>query len=115
VADLLDVPEAAPALTRLLPAQQNHRVTEQDKRPEPNLLPLADLRRAILGSVVNLLAQKLPADAERLSALLKDGHDALARQVIMDGLRGAEQTIGEYLQRALKQTTILVKTLRDGK
>lgn len=66
------------------------------------LLPLADLRRAVFGSLVNLLADKLPEDEARLEAIMKD-HDGFAAAVVADALQAAEQSIAEYLSRALGQ------------
>ena len=105
---------AAPTLRRLLKARQRPMATRTATR-EPSLLALHDLRRAVLGSVVNLLAHRLPADEERLASLLKDGHDSLAPELISEGVRGAEQAIDEYLERALDHTTALVHAIREKK
>ena len=113
VDDLLTTSGAAPTLTRLLKAQQYARGEERDRNAEPSLLPVQDLRRAILGSVVNLLADKLPEDEEKLAGLLSEGHDTLAPRLISEGVRGAEKEIDTYLQRALKNTTTLTKMLKD--
>jgi hypothetical protein len=65
--------------------------------------------------VVNLLAHKLPADEEQLAGLLKKGHDNLARDLILEGINGAEKAINDYLHRALNQTTALAKAIQDRK
>lgn len=113
VDEMLTTTEAAPALTPLLKAQQNTRHGEKDKNS--NLLPLQDMRRAILGSVVNSIARTLPGDEEKLARLLKDEHEQLARKLVVEGIQGAQQTISDYLQRALKHTTSLVKAMEEGK
>jgi hypothetical protein len=81
---------------------------EAKDRSEPSLLPLQDMRRAILGSV---LADKLPAEEEKLAEIMKDGHENLAPRLISDGVRGAEKTIGDYLEAALKNSVALTKSL----
>ena len=113
--DMLEAAGAAPTLRRLLKARQEAQGDENGNPAEPSLLALDDLRRAVLGSVVNLLAHRLPADEERLTSLLKDGHDSLAPQFISEGIRGAEQAIDEYLERALSHTTALVHAIREKK
>lgn len=112
VDDMLTTTGVAPTMMRLLKAQQYAQGEEKDKRSEPSLLPLQDMRRAILGSVVNLLADTLPEDEEKLAGLMRGGHDDLAFKLISEGIRGAEKTIDEYLQRALKNTTSLTELLR---
>lgn len=115
VDDMLSTTDGTLTLARLLKAQQYAQSDDQEKRAEPSLLPLHDMRRAILGSVVNLLAHKLPADEEKLAALLKKDHDKLARDFILEGISGAEQAINDYLQRTLKQTTTLAKAIQARK
>jgi hypothetical protein len=115
VDEMLNTTDGTPTLTRLLKAQQHAQGDDQEKRAEPSLLPLHDMRRAILGSVINLLAHKLPADEENLAGLLKKEHDKLARDLIGEGVSGAEQAINDYLQRALKQTTVLAKAIQARK
>lgn len=115
VDEMLSTTDGTLTLTRLLKAQQYAQSDDQEKRSEPSLLPLHDMRRAILGSVVNLLAHKLPADEEKLAGLLKKEHDKVARDFILEGISGAEQAINDYLQRALKQTTTLAKAIQARK
>lgn len=114
VDEILGATGHSPTLARLLKAQQYTQGDGSGKRAEPSLLPLHDMRRAILGSLVNLLAHKLPADEEKLAGLMKGG-DKLARDLIAEGLSGARQAIGDYLQRALKQTTVLAQAIQDEK
>jgi hypothetical protein len=112
VDDMLTTTGIAPTMTRLLKAQQYAQGEEKGKREEPSLLPLQDMRRAILGSAVNLLADKLPEDEEKLADLMRGGHDDLAFKLISEGIRGAEKAIGDYLQRALKNTMSLTEMLK---
>ena len=111
VDDMLSTTKGSPTLTRLLKAQQ-HAFGEGDKRSEPSLLPLHDLRRAILGSVVNVIAAKLPADEEKLADLMRGGHDDLAASSIAEGISGAEKSIADYLSRAVKNTVGLANALK---
>ncbi|MBX3303347.1 MAG: hypothetical protein KF693_14125 [Nitrospira sp.] len=112
VDDMLATTGVSPALARLLKAQQYAHGHERADRAEPSLLPLQDMRRAIFGSVVNLMANKLPDDEEKLASLLKGGHDELASNVISEGIRGGEKAIGDYLQRALKNTASFTESLK---
>ncbi|HEY6287869.1 MAG TPA: hypothetical protein VIW48_00335, partial [Nitrospiraceae bacterium] len=70
VDEMLSTTDVTLTLARLLKAQQYAEGDDQEKRTEPSLLPLHDIRHAILGSVVNLLTHKLPADEEKLAGLL---------------------------------------------
>jgi hypothetical protein len=113
VAGLLDAAESSPALTAALKPQQGV-FGEEGQRKEASLLPLADLRRALLGSVVNLIAAKLPADEAVLAQMMKSDHDKLALELVREGVAGAMPAIGEHLQRALKNTTALTHALVAG-
>ena len=115
VADMLDSVDPASTLAGLLKAQQGVFGDAQTKRKAPTLLPVVELRRALLGSVVNLIAAKLPDDEESLARLTKEGHDKLAAELVREGLAGAMPAIADHLQRALKATTALTKTLIAGK
>lgn len=115
VDDMLSSTDNFPGLAQLLKAQQFTQVGTQEKRAEPSLLPLQDMRRVVLGSAVNLFAHKLAADKEALTGLLKKKRDKLAKDLITEGISGAEQAIGDYIQRALKQTTALAKAIQARK
>jgi hypothetical protein len=116
-ADVLDelfgVANFGPTLSRLMKAQQDARGDKGDKHADPSLLPVQDLRRALLGSVVNVLAQNLPTDEAKLEALLRDGHDDLARKLIPEGLRGAEPAMSDYLDRVMKSSRTLAKAIQE--
>jgi len=111
VDDLLAGGDGSPALALLLKAQQKN----GNGRSEPSLLPLQDLRRAVLGSMVNVIAHHLPADEEKLADLMSDGHDHLAAKLLPEGVRTAELAINDYLERALKYTRSQVKAIQDAK
>lgn len=116
--EMLDAAGTAPTLARLAKTQPAGPADERGKRGErgePSLLPLQDLRRALLGSVVNLLAEQLPADDKRLESLLRNGHDELARKLVPEALRSAEPAINDHLERALKHTRTLARALQEGK
>jgi hypothetical protein len=115
VSDMLDALDPASPLAGLLKAQQGVFGESKDKRKAPNLLPLAELRRALLGSVVNLIAAKLPDDDEALARLMKGEHDTLAMELLREGVAAAMPAIGDHLQRALKGTTALTKAVIAGK
>lgn len=115
VDEMLRTTDATLTLARLLKVQQYEQSDDQEQRTEPSLLPLHDMRRVVLGSVVNLLAHKLPADEEKLAGLLEKERDTLSRDLISEGISGAEQAINEYLQCALKQTAALVKAIQVKK
>ncbi|HSQ92565.1 MAG TPA: hypothetical protein VLM19_10400 [Nitrospiraceae bacterium] len=115
VDEMLSTTDVTLTLARLLKGQQYEQSDDQEQRAEPSLLPMHDMRRVILGSVVNLLAHKLPADEEKLAGLLERAHDKFARDLISEGISGAEQAINEYLQCALKQTTAFAKAIQARK
>ena len=102
VDDMLTTTDVAPTMTRLLKAQQYAQGEEKDKRSEPSLLPLQEMRRAIFGSVVNLLADTLPED-EKASWSNRGRGTTITSAMISEGsIRGAEKAIGDYLQQAVK-------------
>ena len=113
VEDMLATTDTAPELTRLLKAQKYSYGEEKEQIAEPYLLPVQDVRRAYFGSVVNLLAEHLPEDEEKLGNMFKGGHDELGARLVAEGIRDAEKGIGEYLQRALKNTYSLAEKLNQ--
>lgn len=106
---LLAAADAPPALVSLL--QSAPADAGEKQPPAPTLLPLADLRRAVLGAMVNLLAAKLPADPQRLAEMMKGEHDKLAAALSRDALAAAMPVMGEHLQKALKNTSTAAKAL----
>ena len=84
-----------------LAALLDSRSLNQRKDGVESLLPVADMRRAVFASLVNLLAEKLPANERELEAIMKD-HDGVALATIADSLKAAEQAIVAQLERALK-------------
>jgi hypothetical protein len=105
--DMDDVPLA---LTNALQPLQGARGAAADKRVEALLLPLADIRRALLGSVVNLLAHKPPTNEAELERLMKN-HDGLAKELLAEGVRAALPAIIAKLQGRLKSAKAFVKAL----
>jgi hypothetical protein len=71
-----------------------------------SLLPLADMRRAVLASLVNVLARFLPADECELECLM-EARDALALEVTEKALVAAEKAIAAYLERASARPTVV--------
>lgn len=84
-----------------LAALLDSRSLGERKDGDESLLPVADMRRAVFASLVNLLAEKLPRNERELEAILKD-HDGIALATIADSLKAAEQAIAAHLERALK-------------
>lgn len=81
------------------------------RSPAALLLPLQDMRRAVLGTFVNLLAAKLPEDEQKLASIMRD-HDGLAIEGIAESLRAAEGVIVEQIGKALEATAGQLQTLR---
>lgn len=114
VDQLLVAADAPPTLTRMLKAMQTVD-DEEHARGRRSLLPLDDLRRVIFASVVNFIANELPADEKKLEAMLKKGHDNIATKFIAEGVRGAEPAINDFLDESLKQTNTFAKAVRARK
>jgi hypothetical protein len=113
VDDLVASSDANPALAQLVKAQQELALTgDNTKEAEPSLLPLQNIRRVILGSIINQLAHKLPEDETKLASMFKRAQPKLVDTVITEAIDNAEQAIGDYLQRALKQTTAITKAIQ---
>lgn len=77
------------------------------------LMPLQDIRRVILGSVLTVMHHKISGDESAYDTLLKRGHQKLANELLTQGVRGAETTIFEYLQQAIKNTSLQLMTLQS--
>lgn len=114
VDELLAAGRAAPGLAQLLKSQRSALAAPNGKA-EPSLLPLAELRRAVLGSMVNVVAHHLPADEEKLADLMNDGHDHVAAKLLPEGMRMAELAIHDFLERALKTTALQAKAMQGGR
>ncbi|UUX94113.1 hypothetical protein [Aquabacterium sp. J223] len=116
VDDLLQAAQAPAslslALRSLVPPAE-----ERQRRADASLLPVAEMRRAVLGALVNAIARELPADEEQLAAAFRDDHDELARKLVPQAVREAELAIHEHLERGAKQTKLLMRAIqeRDGK
>jgi len=108
VDDLLLSTGAAPALARVLASRPQGKDRERNAY---TLLPVAELRRAVFGSLVNLLAAELPEDERELTKSLKRFDEDRALKVMTEAVRGAQQSINEYLQRAFESTGAAVKAL----
>lgn len=114
VDDLVASSDLNPALAQLVKAQQEISLTHDNtKELEPSLLPLQNIRRVILGSIINQLAHKLPEDETKLATMFKRAQPKLVDTVIAEAIDGAEQAIGDYLQRALKQTAVIASAIKS--
>jgi hypothetical protein len=111
VDELMAAGGGSPALAQLL--KSPHR--NGNGRAEPSLLPLQEMRRAVLGSMVNVIAHHLPADEEKLADLMGDGHDEVAARLLPEGVRAADLAINDYLERAMKHTRELAKAIQQGR
>ncbi len=112
VADMMAAAKAGPTLTRLLtPTAMLPR--QDEKESDASLVQVAALRQAVLGSVVNLLAAKLPHDVEALAKLLANGHEPLAAGMLAEAVAGAEQSIGDQAKRALAATSSQLKAVME--
>lgn len=69
------------------------------------LLPLQDIRRVFLGSIVTVMHHQIPADETAYATLQKRGRDKFATELLTQGVRGAETAIFDYLQDAIKGTS----------
>ena len=117
VDDMLLASGTSPAMARLLKSPMRARNEEDGSLAQTSLLPLSDMRRAVMGSVVNVLAHQLPDNEEKLASMIRDGHDELAARLVAEGIRGAHKSISDYLRRALEVTTSLTQMLetREGR
>lgn len=97
VDDILGTLGEGSGLAALLDSRQ----LAQRKAGVESLLPVADMRRAVFASLVNLLADKLPRNERELEAIMKD-HDRVALELIGESLKAAEAAIAVQLERALK-------------
>ncbi|UHQ24454.1 hypothetical protein LVB77_07140 [Lysobacter sp. 5GHs7-4] len=97
-------------LARLLDTAQAQTERKEGEAPL-SLLPLQDMRRAVLGTFVNLLASKLPEDEQKLASIMRD-HDGLAIDGIAESLRAAEAVIVEQIGKALEASAAQLQTLR---
>ena len=69
----------------------------------------------MFGSLVNLLARELAEDERELAKTLKRFDEDRARELMTEAVRGAQQSINEYLQRAFDFTGAAVKALSAGR
>jgi len=114
VDDLISSNDSNPALAQLVKAQQEIALTgENTKAAEPSLLPLQNIRSVILGAIINQLAHKLPEDETKLATMFKRAQPKLVDTVVAEAIANAEQAIGDYLQRALKQTAVIASVIKS--
>lgn len=122
VDDLVSINGSNPALSQIVKAQPAAALVtsaalaaakaSEAKEPEPSLLPLQNIRRVILGSIVNQLAFRFPEDEGKLAALFERAQPKLVESVIGEAVNGAAQAIDDFLQVALKRTAALAKSIQ---
>ncbi len=120
VSDLLAGSDDAPTLRQLLATGQDAFDNEDDdgrKLPKlkPGLLPVQDLRRAVLGSLVNLIAKEVPLDDKALQKVFGEGHNVAAEKWIPEAVRAAESVAAAQIDAQLKITSELIMAIRARK
>ncbi len=109
VDDLLDASGDVSGLSGILHSRLVLEARNRDPDAE-SLLPMADMRRVVFASLVNGLADRLPADEREFESGMKSG-DALAPGLIGSALSVAKEAIGAYLGRALKKSSVCLQLL----
>ncbi len=102
VDDMLDPIGGDSLLVEILHSRLALQARKRDEGVE-SLLPLADMRRVVFASLVNVLADRLPPDEHELERLMT-GLDDLARRSIKTALVVAEGAISVYLEQALQKS-----------
>jgi hypothetical protein len=69
-----------------------------------SLIPIHLLRRAVLASAVNRLAQALPEDEKRLESILAEMSQEQAHGILKEAVSAAQSSIVAYLHQALETT-----------
>lgn len=102
-----------PTLRRLLTVGAPPAAKGEGRGEDTGLVPLDDLRRVVLGALVNLQARHLPGEPEALAKLMAGGHDKLAAEMVPEALAGAEQAIGDQMKATLAATSRLLKLVME--
>jgi hypothetical protein len=89
---------------------RSRRVDDDAARSEPQLIPVPELRRGVLGSVFDALARELPGSPERLSEEpAGDDHDDGAIAALAAEAAGpAVESAREHYSAAVKRTLELL-------
>ncbi len=111
---MADAGKASPTWRQVLVSTSSQADREAKDASGGSLLPVADLRRAMLGSLINVLVHRLPADRAKLESMLRDGVEDLAQKHFAEGLAAAEKGINEHLGKAMDQTASMVKSILAG-
>lgn len=110
VDDMLLATGAAPAMANVLKSRRP--APEKGERlGDASLLPLADMRRAVFGSLVNLLARELPEDERQLARAVKGINEERALKLMTEAVQGAQQSMNEHLQRAFESASGALKAM----
>lgn len=109
VDDMLVATNAAPPLANVLKSRPA--ALGEEKRGDFSLLPLAEMRRAVFGSLVNLLARELPQEERALARALKEFNEERGTKLMAEAVRGAQQSINEYLGRAFESAAGAIKAM----
>lgn len=84
--------------------------TSRATRLDAGLLPVNDVRRVVLGALVNRFAEALPEDERKLEALAKK-HDALTLEATRLALEDAERAALEHLGKGVAAARAQLKAL----
>lgn len=91
VADLLANAKGATGLARAM--RMRRPALEREGESGLDLLPRTEIRRAILGELINAIVRDLPDDPEKLAAVLRKNHDELAEKHSRQAVETAQNTV----------------------
>ena len=102
VAEMLANAKGAPAIAK---AMRMRLPKPQDKEVESgiDLLPRADLRRAILGELMNAIVRDLPDDPQKLAEVMRRNHDEIANKHVQLAVETGQRAVAGKMARARKE------------
>ena len=106
VADLLANAKGAPAIAK---AMRMRLPKPQDKDTESgiDLLPRAELRRAILGELMNAIVRDLPDDPQKLAEVMRKNHDEIANKHVQLAVETGQRAVAAKMARARKELDVM--------
>ncbi len=114
---LVDASKAPPALAAVLAAPAivgDDKENRQQGPGQTTMLPVTDLRRVQLGSLINVLAHQLPDDPQKLLGVIRDGQGELVQKLFGEGHQAAEPAMKEFLTKSLDATVSMTKAILEG-
>lgn len=102
VAEMLANAKGAPAIAK---AMRMRLPKPQDKEVESgiDLLPRADLRRAVLGELMNAIVRDLPDDPQKLAEVMRRNHDEIANKHVQLAVETGQRAVAGKMARARKE------------